>query len=135
MWVFWLGNKIQDIKVKYLHKEIRIPKSRASKGERAVAAALDKNGYIYELQYSFGYMHIDFCVWLEGKPYFIEYDGRQHYHPVKYFGGRRQFIFQRLHDIVEGWECKDRGIPLLRIRYDLPLCKVEKEVKKFLHIS
>ena len=104
MWVFWLGNKIQDFKVKYLGKEIRIPSSKASKGERAVE-----------------------------KLYFIEYDGQQHYRPVKHFGGKRTFFYQRLRDIVEGWECKDRGIPLLRIKYNIPLSNIDSIILNFLH--
>lgn len=132
MWVFRLGCKIQDFRVKYLGKVFRVPSARASKGERAVEAVLKKHGYAYEMQYPFGYMHIDFCVKHGDKLYFIEYDGRQHYHPVKHFGGRRQFFRQRLRDIVEGWECKDRGIPLLRIRYDLPMERIEETVLEFL---
>lgn len=133
MWVFWLGNKIQDFKVKYLGKEIRIPSSKASKGERAVAAVLDKHGFDYIMQYPFGYMHIDFCVKNEEKLYFIEYDGQQHYRPVKHFGGKKTFFYQRLRDIVEGWECKDRGIPLLRIKYNIPLSNIDSIILNFLH--
>ena len=133
MWVFWLGNKIQDLKVKYLGKEIHIPKSRASKGERAVSAALDAYGIEYEMQYPFGYMHIDFCIKVKDKIAFIEYDGQQHYRPVSHFGGIKTFFFQRLRDIVEGWECKDQGIPLLRIKYSVKLDKIESLVIDFVN--
>lgn len=75
MWVFWLGNKIQDFKVKYLGKEIRVPSSKASKGERAVSAALDRLGYDYTMQYPFWYMHVDFCVKANDKLYFINMMG------------------------------------------------------------
>lgn len=132
MWVFWLGNKIQDFKVKYLGKEIRVPSSKASKGERAVSAALDRLGYNYTMQYPFGYMHVDFCVKANDKLYFIEYDGQQHFRPVPYFGGRKAFFFQRLRDIVEGWECKDRGIPLLRIKYDKSFEQFETIIDSFI---
>jgi hypothetical protein len=62
----------------------------------------------------------------------IEYDGRQHYHPIKYFGGWWKFFLQRLKDWVEKLECKDRNIPLLRIRYDVPFEKIEDIVVNFL---
>lgn len=132
MWVFWLGTKIQNFRVNYLGKKIRVPSTKASKGERVVASVLDKHGYNYTMQYPFGYMHVDFCVNIGGKLFFIEYDGQQHYHPVSYFGGRKAFIYQRLRDVVEGWECKSRKIPLLRIKYNVPFDKIEGIVIKFL---
>ena len=34
--------------------------------------------------------------------------------------------------VVENWECKDRHVPLLRIRYDVPLEQIENIVLQFL---
>lgn len=133
MWVFWLGNKVQDFKVQFLGKKIRIPKSRSSKGELAVANVLDKHGIKYTMQYPFGYMHIDFSIKVNGKMAFIEYDGQQHFRPVAYFGGRKAFFYQRLRDIVERWECREKGIPLLRIKYNEPLTKVDEMILDFVN--
>lgn len=116
-----------------LRRKRFMPHARASKGERAVVAVLEKHGLKYEEQYELGYyVHVDFAIFHKDEMYLIEYDGRQHYHPVKYFGGRWKFFLQRLRDIIEGWECKDRGIPLLRIRYDVPLENIENIVLDFI---
>jgi very-short-patch-repair endonuclease len=133
MWVFWLGNKIQNFIVRFLGKKICIPTSKSSKGERAVANALDIYGIKYTTQFPFGYMHVDFCITMNGKIAFIECDGQQHFRPIAHFGGEKTFFFQMLRDIVEGWECKDRGIPLLRISYNIPLVKVNEIVLDFVN--
>lgn len=134
MWVFSFCNNVVRFQDWMLRRKRFMPHARASKGERAVVAVLEKHGLKYEEQYELGYyVHVDFAVFHNDKMYLIEYDGRQHYHPVKYFGGRWKFFLQRLRDIIEGWECKDRGIPLLRIRYDVPLENIEKELLTFIN--
>lgn len=138
MWLFTFCNNVVHFQDWFLKRSRFIPHGRASKGERAIEAALRKHGIRFETQYELGYyVHVDFAVYMpsaEGEKLFlVEYDGRQHYHPVKYFGGRWKFILQRMRDTIEGWECKDRGIPLLRIRYDLPLDKIEGVLMEFLN--
>lgn len=134
MWVFSFCNNVVRFQDWMLRRKRFMPHARASKGERAVVAVLEKHGLKYEEQYELGYyVHVDFAIFHNDKMYLIEYDGRQHYHPVKYFGGRWKFFLQRLRDIIEGWECKDRGIPLLRIRYDVPLENIEKELLTFIN--
>lgn len=134
MWVFSFCNNVVRFQDWMLRRKRFMPHARASKGERAVVAVLEKHGLKYEEQYELGYyVHVDFAVFHNDKMYLIEYDGRQHYHPVKYFGGRWKFFLQRLRDIIEGWECKDRGIPLLRIRYDVPLERIEGILLEFIN--
>ena len=133
MWAFDFCNNVVRFQDWILKRKRFIPRGKASKGERAVAATLDKHGISYETQYRLGYyVHADFAIHCNGKTYIIEYDGRQHYHPVKYFGGRWRFFLQRWKDSLENLECKDRGYPLLRIRYDVPLEQVESIVMNFL---
>lgn len=47
----------------------------------------------------------------------IEYDGKQHYEPVEYFGGENGFKYTIHHDKIKNKYCKDNGIKLLRISY------------------
>lgn len=138
MWLFTFCNDVVRFQDWFLKRRRFIPHGRASKGERAIEAALHKHGIRFETLYELGYyVHVDFAVYMpdgEGERLFlVEYDGRQHYHPVKYFGGRWKFILLRMRDTIEGWECKDRGIPLLRIRYDLPLDEIEGVLMEFLN--
>lgn len=133
MWLFKFCNDLVRLQDKILRRKRYIPKGKASKGERAVAAVLDKYSLSYETQYELGYyVHADFAVFLNGKTYIIEYDGRQHYEPINFFGGRWSFFRQRIRDVLEGLECKDSNIRLLRIRYDVPFDKIEDIVINFL---
>lgn len=133
MWLFSFCNNVVRFQDWLLKRRRFIPKGKVSKGERRVAEVLDKYGFCYETQYELGYyMHADFAVSYKDKVSIIEYDGRQHYHPIKYFGGWWKFFLQRLKDWVEKLECKDRNIPLLRIRYDVPFEKIEDIVVNFL---
>lgn len=134
MWLFAAINNIVRLEDKLRHRQCRIPKSNASKGERAISAILDRHGIAYETQYELGYyVHSDFAVRYNDKLFLIEYDGRQHYHPVKYFGGRWAYFLQRLRDTAEKWECRSRNLPLLRVRYDLPFDQIEPLVLNFLN--
>lgn len=134
MWFFTLCNNIVRFEDWMLRRKRFIPHGRASKGEREVEAVLKRHGIQFEAQYELGYyVHVDFAIYHNDRMYLVEYDGRQHYHPVKYFGGRWKFFLQRWKDIMEGWECKDRGIPLLRIKYNVPLDKIESILLNFLN--
>lgn len=134
MWFFNLCNNIVRFEDWMLGRRRFIPRARASKGEREVEDVLKKLGIRYETQYRLGYyVHADFAIYHRDRMYLVEYDGRQHYHPVKYFGGRWKFFLQRWKDTIEKWECKDRGIPLLRIKYNVPLGEIESILLNFLN--
>ena len=47
----------------------------------------------------------------------IEYQGRQHYEPVDYFGGEENFKEQQKRDKIKYNYCKEHDIPLLLIPY------------------
>lgn len=133
MWLFKFCNNVVRFQDWILRRKRWIPHGNSSKGERVVAAVLKRNGIDYEAQYELGYyIHADFAVYYNGKMYIIEYDGRQHYHPMKYFGGRWKFLLQRMRDDLEAMECKYRQIPLLRIRYDVPFPNIEPIIIDFL---
>lgn len=134
MWFFTFCNNVVRFQDWMLKRKRFIPHGRASKGEREVETVLNRHGIQFETQYELGYyVHVDFVVYYKDRMYLVEYDGRQHYHPVKYFGGRWKFFLQRWKDIIEVWECKDRGIPLLRIKYNVPLERIESVLMDFLN--
>jgi len=59
----------------------------------------------------------------------IEYDGKQHYESIDFFGGEKAFIKRQLHDKMKNEYAKNKGISLIRI----PYWKDEiKEVSSFL---
>lgn len=47
----------------------------------------------------------------------VEYQGEQHYTPVKYFGGEEQLKENKLRDSIKREYCIQNNIPLLEIPY------------------
>jgi hypothetical protein len=64
------------------------------------------------------YLRWDFIITHQDKPYFIEYDGRQHFKAVEYWGGHDALIKRQQHDKLKNDFCSDEGIELLRISYE-----------------
>lgn len=124
----WYVRKTDMLRGRYR----RTPPSLASRGELAVADALTRLGIRYKTQYRLGYCyHVDFGCWVQGKFFLIEYDGRQHYRPGRGPGKYRKFLIQRIHDRLERMECNSRGIPLLRIKYNVPYSRIEIRIENF----
>ena len=74
-------------------------------------------GYIIpDLKYKSN-LHFDF--WLPKQRIAIEYDGRQHYIPINYFGGFEAFQQQQERDRLKDQYCKDNHITLIRIPYTI----------------
>ena len=48
----------------------------------------------------------------------IEYNGRQHYMPISYFGGQKGFEKQVINDNIKRKYCKLTGITLCEISYE-----------------
>jgi len=62
----------------------------------------------------------------------IEFDGEQHFEPVKRFGGLLSFQRTQLHDNIKTRYCLENNISLLRIPYN-KIKKIEKILKDFLN--
>ena len=102
------------------------PKCRATRGERKIAAHLDALNIIYDREKSFedckNERVLPYDFYLPDKNVCIEYDGEQHYRPVK-FGGKNdkdaeeRFAATQKRDAIKTQYCKDKGIELIRIPY------------------
>lgn len=104
-----------------------------SRGERLVASILEEINCEFFYELPFKGIKPDFCIINNGKKYFIEYNGRQHYVPVRYFGGIISFIKQIYRDLYEYIICKKDKIPLLRIKYSLTDSEIKDAILKFLN--
>lgn len=62
--------------------------------------------------------NIDFSFYLNDQLYFIEYNGRQHYAPVEYFGGKIALNKQMQRNQEVRDYCKELNINLIELRYD-----------------
>lgn len=59
-----------------------------------------------------------FDFFIESLNLCIEYDGAQHYKPVKHWGGDDEFEIIKKRDVIKNKYCEDNNINLLRLRYD-----------------
>ena len=53
----------------------------------------------------------------------FEYQGRQHFEPVEFFGGTEAFEATKQRDAVKARKCKANGVSLIYWRYDEPIAR------------
>lgn len=103
----------------------RCPKCRMSKGETLVGKVLEHFKLHYQPQQTFkDCTHVqrlpfDFGIYTPDGELIalIEFDGEQHYRPVKAFGGEEDYQRRVRNDRIKNDFAKAKGIPLLRIPY------------------
>lgn len=109
-----------------------------SKAEQVVNTYLQSLKLYYEPQKIYsdlksksGYpLSYDFLVYLQGKPYIlIECQGVQHYRPVEYFGGEKQFRIQQENDRLKRKYAMKISLPLVEIPYT---CKTDEFIIQLL---
>ena len=115
----------------HLYRGQGCPDCTKSKGENNIVKYLDSLNINYITQY---YITIDKEINSSGKAYvdfylpdynlFIEYNGIQHYIPIKYFGGELKFEKQKLRDQYIRDYCNKNNVNLLEISYNDDLVKV-----------
>ena len=113
------------------------PKCNQSKGENLVAKYLDINNINYIPQYKLDVSenirkskHIFIDFYLPEYNCFIEYNGIQHYSPVKHFGGKLTFEDQKIRDSYLKEYCKTNNINLLEIPYNTT--NIAKDLKSII---
>lgn len=110
---------------KFINREQRCPKCNDSKGEKRIEKYLESKNLSYISEYRFldckniYPLRFDFAVLDEqNKPsLLIEYDGKQHFRPYKYYGGEKEFELVRKRDAIKNNYCKTNNIKLIRIPY------------------
>lgn len=98
---------------------------KISKGESRIRTYLENDKINFTREVTFKdckyerLLPFDFGILDENKKIkmLIEFDGEQHYRPVEFWGGEKQFELQKLRDEIKTQYCKDSDIPLLRIPY------------------
>lgn len=96
-------------------------------GEQQIESILIKNNINFIRQYSFkdcisprkGILLFDFAIFDKNNnlQYIIEYDGIQHFQPINYFGGEKNFNYQQECDNIKNEYCQNHNIPIIRIPY------------------
>ena len=74
----------------------------------------------------------DFAILKDGKiSGLVEFQGKQHFEPIDFFGGVLNFESQKRRDQIKRDYCKDKVVPLLEIHYN-EVDKIPKILDKFL---
>lgn len=107
-----------------------------SLGEIQIQEYLNDSGLNYKTQYSFkdcigvGKRVLRFDFYIPDKNLLIEYDGKQHYEPVEFFGGMESFEIQKKNDAIKTSYAKNNNIKLLRLPYTLSSDELKDELYK-----
>lgn len=98
------------------------PRCHLSKGEKRIYEVLLENGlkkdkdFVWQKRFKeLGRLSYDFYI--PSKNLLVEYNGRQHYEPVKYYGGYRRFLRQKHFDWLKRSYARKHGLELLVIPY------------------
>lgn len=101
----------------------RCPKCNESKGEKAISDILNYLNIKYTSQKRFkdckykNTLPFDFYIHNKKSKLLIEFDGRQHFESIEYFGGKETLKETQLRDKIKNDFAEEKNIPLLRIPY------------------
>jgi len=104
---------------------------RSSKWEEFIAEYLSIKSVDYEREkifddcYSNKNMPLRFDFYLPSYNMIIEYDGEQHYKPVKKFGGEQAFKRLQENDGIKNKYCETNNIKLIRLNYKMKKKDIE----------
>lgn len=107
------------------------PLCNESKGENNISLFLENNNIKYERQYKF-----DNCKYKRKLPFdfylpdyntCIEYDGRQHFDVISYWGGENELKKVIIKDKIKTDYCYNNNINLIRIKYNENILDMLKE--------
>lgn len=125
--------KTYKVAMHNFRKGRRCPNCNLSIGEQVVINVLQKNEIKYEGQKKFDDLikinNLSYDFYLPEYNILIEYQGEQHYKPVKHFGGEKSFKNQQKIDKIKREYALTNGYFLIEVPYTL---KEYEEVSKFL---
>lgn len=114
-------------------KEILCPHCNESEGERKVFRFIEENKFEYKTQYKVSECkyekELPFDFYLPNHNLCIEYQGEQHYRPIKTWGGEEYFEKTLKRDQIKKDYCKNNKISLLEIKHDIPLDQVNDRLQ------
>lgn len=80
---------------------------------------------IYKLRFDFAILDHDSVLGL------IEYDGKQHFEPIDFFGGEDGFKATQKRDKIKDNYCRSHNIPLLRLSYTLSIDEIKTKIYEY----
>lgn len=111
------------------------PHCKNSTGEVKIRNILKSYNKAFKQQQKFkdckDKMQLPFDFYLSDINVLIEYDGEQHFKPIKIFGGLKSFDVLKKHDKIKEIFCAKNNIALIRISYK---DNIEKKLKEVLQL-
>ena len=116
------------------------PNCANSKSELLIANFLIKNSIEFETQARFERCRhknpLPFDFYLPNKKMLIEFDGEQHFVPLKHFGGLERLKMTRKVDGIKTEFAKKNDFKLIRLDYRMNFSEIENKLKeKILWVS
>lgn len=109
-----------------------------SSGEEYIKGILDGMKVAFETQYTFedckyvNLLRFDFAIMQNDELLgLIEYDGKQHFEPIEFFGGQKGFEETKKRDSIKNAYCKSHNIPLLRLPYTLSTEEIKQQIYEY----
>lgn len=101
---------------------IGCPSCNESKAESKISIALRKFNINFDRQKKFSgcrnIHELPFDFYIPSLRVCIEFDGKQHFEPISFFGGLESFEKLKINDKIKSDYCEDNYIDLIRIKYD-----------------
>jgi hypothetical protein len=111
-----------DIEYKSVNDFLSNHSVSVSYGEKKIIKYLTENKIKHNHQHKFddciNIKKLIFDFYIEDKNICIEFDGRQHFEPIDYFGGIESFNSLILRDNIKNEYCEKNKIKLIRISYE-----------------
>lgn len=101
-----------------------------SKNEQLISMLLDKKNIKYIREYCINYNNHNhrFDFYLPEKEIMIEYNGRQHYEPIDFFGGEKQFKLRKERDLEKQKFCDENNLKLIIFDYKQTSKNIEQQI-------
>ena len=119
----------------HIHAKSNCPECNITKGEEAIGIWLNSRNIKYVFQHKVkinnSYHYYDF--YLPDHNIMIEFNGIQHYKPVKFFGGQETFDYLQMRDKIKKQYCLENQIKLLIFNYK-ELYQIETVLNKTLNV-
>lgn len=103
-----------------------------SHGEKEIARVLKSYNINFDRQKKFSdcknIFELPFDFYIPSMRTLVEFDGKQHFEPLSFFGGTEAFEKLKINDKIKNDYCEDNYINLIRIKYD-DIDNIEKILK------
>lgn len=110
----------------------------SSQGESFIEKFLLDNNIRYQKQYTFDdcksknnyVLRFDFAIFDDDNKLIllIEYDGKQHFEPIDFFGGEKGFSETKNRDDIKNKYCLNNNICLLRLPYTMTNNEIQEKI-------